>query len=153
MTEAPSSPSGQSITIGGLAERAGLPITTIRYYEKRGLLDPPGRVGGKRVYRPDVLMRLMVIRFCRIAGLTLEQIGDVVNDTSPGRRITKTIAAERVADIQSQVLQLQLAEQMLRAAIDCVCPSVEQCECGAMDDATGRMQAAGLGDAAPEING
>lgn len=143
-----------SLTIGQVAGLARIPITTIRYYEKRGLLASPPRVGGRRLYRPDVLMRLMVIRFCRVAGLTLDEIRTVVDDDSRGRSTTKRIAADRIEAIDEQQRQLDLARLMLAATIECVCPTVEVCHCGAMDDAVQRLRTAGLdteSDTGPRI--
>ncbi|MEM9134321.1 MAG: MerR family transcriptional regulator [Actinomycetota bacterium] len=142
-----------SLTIGRLAELARIPITTLRYYEKRGLLDEPPRVGGRRLYGPDVLMRLMVIRICRVAGFTLDEIRSVVDDASPGRATTKRIAAERIEAIDHQLTQLDLARSVLAATIDCRCPTVEECHCGAMDEPVERLQAAGLEPPTDEFTG
>ncbi|MEL7155247.1 MAG: MerR family transcriptional regulator [Actinomycetota bacterium] len=129
------------LSIGRVSELADVPITTLRYYEKRGLIDPPDRIGGQRRYRPEVLMRLMVIRFCRIAGLTLAEIATVVSDETPGRTATKAIAAARIETIDEQLAQLELAKLLLASSIRCRCESVESCRCGAMDHAVDRLLA------------
>lgn len=128
--------------IGRIAELSGTPITTLRYYERRGLIDPPARVGGKRRYGPEVLMRLMLIRFCRIAGLGLGEIGEVVGDGTPDRTTTKRIARERVAAIDAQIERLTLARDMMTAASVCTCPNVEQCTCGALGPVIDRVRTA-----------
>ncbi len=124
-----------SLTIGQLAGLSSTPITTLRYYERKGLLDPPERVSGQRRYDPAVLMRLMVIRFCKSAGLSLDEIGAVLRDHSPGRTVTKEIAAQRIAAIDEQVAELEIARMLMTSAISCRCQSVEECRCGAMDEA------------------
>ena len=83
---------GGTMSIGEVARRSDTPITTLRYYERRGLIDPPLRVAGQRRYVRSVLMWLMVIRFCRVAGLSLDDIAVVLGDRSPGRIDTKRVA-------------------------------------------------------------
>lgn len=128
-------------SIGTVADIADVPATTLRHYERIGLLDPPRREGGKRRYDESVLLRLMLIRFCRIAGLGLEEIREVVADDSPGRRRTKEIAAARVEAIDAQLAELQLARDMMRAAVVCTCARPDECTCGAIDHVVERVRA------------
>ncbi len=128
------------LSIGQLSAAADVPITTLRYYEKRGLLSPTARVGGQRRYQPGVIMRLMVIRFCQVAGLTLDEILVVLNDQSPDRTVTKDLAGNRIVAINHQIAQLEMAKLMLASAVRCHCPSVETCNCGAMDEATVQLR-------------
>ena len=58
------------LTIGQLAERAGLNTSHIRFYERVGVLPEPERVSGQRRYRPEVLHRLSIIDVAQRAGLT-----------------------------------------------------------------------------------
>jgi DNA-binding transcriptional MerR regulator len=66
------------LTIGEVAERTGLAPTTIRYYERIGLVPAPERVNGRRSYRPDELDRLRWIRLAQAADLTLAEIGELL---------------------------------------------------------------------------
>lgn len=137
------------LPIGRVAELSSVPVTTLRYYEKRGLLDPPERVGGQRRYGAAVMMRLMVIRFCQVAGLTLDEIRAVVNDRSPGRTTTRGIAVDRLVAIEAQIEQLEMAKLMLASSMRCRCPSVEDCRCGAMDSAVAEMRTIALAPTDP----
>jgi MerR family transcriptional regulator, redox-sensitive transcriptional activator SoxR len=121
-----------TFTIGQVARIAGLPITTLRYYERAGLIDPPSRSGGQRRYETGVFARLMLIRFCRIAGLTLDQIGIVIKDGTQNRKHTKELAQKRLAAIDHELSQLRLARQMMVAASQCLCAHMDSCQCGAM---------------------
>ncbi len=61
------------LTIGQLAKEAGVPISTVRYYEGRGLLEPEERTASRyRLYGPDALHRLRFIRAAQTSGFTLE---------------------------------------------------------------------------------
>lgn len=120
------------MSIGEVASVSDTPATTLRFYERRGLIDPPERVGGRRRYGPDVLARLMVIKFCSIAGLSLTDIERVINDRSPDRALTKQMAREQIALIDEQVAELELARRMMHAVTDCSCGHVEACSCGSL---------------------
>src|SRR5918911_5312656 len=64
--------------IGQVASRAGIRVSQIRYYEEIGLLPEPDRVSGQRRYDDTILRRLAVIDVAQRAGLTLEEIRDLV---------------------------------------------------------------------------
>jgi MerR family redox-sensitive transcriptional activator SoxR len=129
------------LTIGELASTTGIAATALRYYEQRGLLAPVIRVGGQRRYDSSSVARLMVITFCRFAGLSLDDIAAVVNDESPDRSTTKRIAARHVESIDEQIVRLRLARQMMQAAATCTCASPESCECGTMAPVIRRLRA------------
>src|SRR5690242_2988639 len=65
-------------TIGEVAARAGVATSTVRYYERRGLLTADERRSGQRRYRPESLRRLVFIGMLQDAGLSLEEIDGVL---------------------------------------------------------------------------
>jgi MerR family transcriptional regulator, copper efflux regulator len=68
------------LTIGQLAKTAGVNVQTVRYYERRNLLQPTGRkASGYRVYGDDVLKRLRFIKNAQALGFTLHEINDLLN--------------------------------------------------------------------------
>jgi MerR family redox-sensitive transcriptional activator SoxR len=62
------------MTIGEVAERAGVKPSAIRYYEKAGLLTPPARINGRRIYAPQAMHQLVIILFAKNTGFTLKEI-------------------------------------------------------------------------------
>lgn len=67
------------LSIGELARRAGVPASTVRHYERRGLLQPGGRTGGNyRLYGPAELARLRFIRAARASGFRLADVGELL---------------------------------------------------------------------------
>ncbi|MHB1592824.1 MAG: heavy metal-responsive transcriptional regulator [Streptosporangiaceae bacterium] len=111
--------------IGEVAGRAGVPAKTIRFWEDRRLLPPPGRTpGGYRDYGPDVVERLAFIRDAQAAGLTLEHIRQVLDIHDGGRppcvHVTGLIA-RRLGEVEARLADLarlrdQLAALAARAA-------------------------------------
>ena len=72
-------PKSVTMHIGGLAEKTGLSLRTIRHYDEVGLLEPTGRtVGGFRLYTQDDLARLMLIRRMKPLGFTLEEMTELL---------------------------------------------------------------------------
>lgn len=120
------------MTIGEVSQRSGTPITTLRYYESIGLIPPPQRRGGQRRYEASVLMRLMVIRFGKIAGLSVSDIALVLADTSPDRVAMKGVVQAHIETIDAQMVRLALARRMLVATMACSCADVAACTCGAL---------------------
>lgn len=69
-----------SLTIGAVARRARVPLDTIRYYERRGLLPPPPRSsGGYRQYSTDAVRRVTFIKRAQALGFTLEEIAELLD--------------------------------------------------------------------------
>ncbi|MEL6982209.1 MAG: MerR family transcriptional regulator, partial [Actinomycetota bacterium] len=109
-------PNDELLRIGQVVELSGTPATTIRYYEQLGLLVAATRVGGQRRFHASVIATLMVIRFCRVAGLSLEDVAIVLDDRSPGRASTRDVAARQIERIDAQMAELALARSMMVAA-------------------------------------
>ncbi|MDH3679889.1 MAG: heavy metal-responsive transcriptional regulator [Acidimicrobiia bacterium] len=108
--------------IGEVAERCGLPARTIRFYERRGLLPEPEReANGYRRYDPTVVDRVGFIRNAQAAGLTLTEIGNVLNirdaGTAPCAHVTDLLETKH-ADLRDQIARLRDLERDLRALIE-----------------------------------
>lgn len=111
--------------IGEVAGRSGVPAKTIRFWEDRHLLQPPARTpAGYRDYGPAVLERLAFIRHSQAAGLTLEQIRQVLDIRDGGEPPCVHVArviARRLREVETRLAELarargQLAELAARAA-------------------------------------
>ncbi|RJP33583.1 MAG: heavy metal-responsive transcriptional regulator [Phycisphaerales bacterium] len=105
-------------TIGGLAKAAGVPTSTVRYYERRGLLRPQARSDGNyRLYSREALARLRFVRSAQTAGFTLSDITLLLRfrdgEAAPCRQVQDLIRA-RAARVAAQMQQLQEVEGMLR---------------------------------------
>lgn len=118
------------LTIGELARLAGRRASSIRYYERIGLLPEPMRSGGQRRYSRDCLKVLAVIEIAKNAGLSLEQIKAVLAADPAGRTPVaelRRVAAVRLPEIAAQLERARHAVQWLEKAAGCECPSLVEC--------------------------
>lgn len=107
-----------SLTIGELARAGGVGVETIRYYQRRELLDTPAKDAastGMRRYGADDLRRLRFIRAAQAAGFTLEQIDELLSlDASQDRARARNLASERVAALTAKIADLVAARDALQ---------------------------------------
>ena len=105
----------QSLTIGKLASAAGVGVETIRFYQRKGLLETPTRDGGIRRYGSDDLKRLRFIRQAQGAGFTLEQIRELLElDSTSDRARAHALASARVAALDHKIADLQRTRDALQ---------------------------------------
>lgn len=103
--------------IGQLAEATGVSPSTLRFYERRGLLPAPGRTpSGYRAYPPGAVDRVAFIRRAQTCGLTLAHIGEILavrdDGTAPCRHLTELVDA-RLVDIDRRISDLVRARAEL----------------------------------------
>jgi MerR family mercuric resistance operon transcriptional regulator len=105
----------QSLTIGKLAAAGGVGVETIRYYQRRGLLETPTRDREIRRYGSDDLRRLRFIRQAQSAGFTLEEIKELLDlDASEDRPRAQELAKARVKALDEKIEELGRARDALR---------------------------------------
>lgn len=119
------------LTIGEVARRSGVPASTLRYYDEVGVLPAPVRRGGQRRYDPAALGRLEVVRLCKAASFTLDEIHVLLADDAPGRPDSRALAEAKLAEIDAQVATLARAREIVEWGLRCTCPSLDACTCGA----------------------
>ena len=119
------------LTIGQVAERAGLNTSHIRFYERTGVLPQPERVSGQRRYRQEVLHRLSIIAVAQRAGLTLEEIAPLTgpeNRSADTGRHIRMLAEEKLPHIDALIARAEAVKHWLQVARSCDCASVDVCE-------------------------
>ena len=108
--------------IGELADAAGLPSQTIRFYERRGLLPEPVRgANGYRIYDESTLTRLNFVRTAQAAGLTLAEIGSVIDLRDDGNVPCTHVASlidSKLADVRARISDLTILEAELKDLIE-----------------------------------
>lgn len=106
------------MTIGHAADAAGIAATTLRYYERQGILEPDGRTGkGYRLYAAESLQRLAFIRSARSVGFTLDDIRELLRlDGEKSCRAVRTMIERRLADVDHRLSELERVRSTLSSA-------------------------------------
>jgi MerR family mercuric resistance operon transcriptional regulator len=108
-------------TIGQVARAAGVPTSTVRFYERSRLLRPDGRTEGNyRLYGPAALERLRFIRAAQANGFALEDVAALLSlrdgTTAPCKEV-QTLVEQRLTDLEKRVKQLRHLRAVLRASL------------------------------------
>jgi MerR family redox-sensitive transcriptional activator SoxR len=116
------------LRIGEVADRAGVNTSLIRYYERVGLLPPPERVSGQRRYDASVLRRLAVIDVAQRAGLSLHEIGGLLEiGTDPLSERLQDLAQRKLPEIEALIERAERVRAWLTTATGCGCQGVDEC--------------------------
>lgn len=121
------------MTIGQLSETTGVPASTIRYYERIGLLPEPVRVSGKRRYSPDAVHRLAALRLAQACGFRLDEMRQLLHGfgaslASRRRAGWRTLAGQKRAELDAQMARLRAMRRLVDRVVECRC--VEMSDCG-----------------------
>lgn len=119
------------LTIGTVAERAGLAVSAIRYYEDKGLITSERTAGGQRRYRRDVLRRLAFIQAAQRVGLSLDAIGAALAtlpaDVGPSGQEWRRLSSSWRPLLDERIRLLERLRDQLEECIGCGCLSLERC--------------------------
>jgi len=123
---------GTGLRPGEVAERAGVNVQTLRYYERRGLIAEPVRsVGGHRTYPADTVALVGVIKGAQRLGFTLDEVADLL-ETSRNRHRTadlKQRAIDKIAEIDRKMADLARIRTALTEVVEAECDSLDHCTC------------------------
>lgn len=112
--------------IGEVAKLTGMPASTLRYYEEKGLITSTGRDGLRRRFGPRVLDRLAVIALGRAAGFSLDEIAAMFTREG-GLAIDRIELVAKADELDRTVKRLQAVSNGLRHAAVCQAPSHLEC--------------------------
>ena len=111
--------------ISQVSKQSGVPASTLRYYEEKGLIASNGRRGLKRTFDPDVFEKLGLIALGRAAGFTLDEIAAMMSPDGP--RIDRARLTEKADELDEKIRQLTVMRDGLRHASACRAPSHMEC--------------------------
>src|SRR3954469_3949378 len=118
--------SSQDLRIGDVAKRAGVNMSLIRYYERIGLLPAPERVSGQRRYDAAILRRLAVIDVAQRAGLSLDEIAELVHaGNAPMSAELRELAQRKLPEIDALIDRAQRVREWLETATGCGCQTID----------------------------
>lgn len=123
----------QLLAIGHVARQAGVPTSTIRYYERIGLLPPCQRHNGRRRYDASIFQQLSIIRLAQQAGFSIAEIQTLLHDfpaDAPPVQRWRALSRQKMVQIDQQMEQLQATKALLARTLDCRCASLDDCAAG-----------------------
>ncbi|BEV70912.1 MULTISPECIES: redox-sensitive transcriptional activator SoxR [unclassified Paludibacterium] len=120
------------LTIGQLAQRAGVASSALRYYESQGLLSSVRQAGGQRRFRRDALRRVAFIRAAQQVGLSLQDIAAALASLPDGKTPDASdwsrLSAAWQPMLQARIDALCRLRDQLSRCIGCGCLSLERCQ-------------------------
>lgn len=114
------------LDIGKVSKLSGLPASTLRFYEEKGLIQSVGRNGLRRTFDPDVIEQLEFIALGRAAGFSLEEI--IPMFSVDGRyQVDRDLLKAKADELDSQIRRMKAIRDGLRHAAECDAPSHSEC--------------------------
>jgi DNA-binding transcriptional MerR regulator len=117
---------GFFMDIAEVAKKAGVPASTLRFYEEKGLIASIGRPGLRRRFSPAVLDQLALIALGRAAGFSLDDIGSMFSAGGQAS-IDRRMLAAKADEIDETIKRLKMMSKGLRHAAVCPAPSHSEC--------------------------
>ena len=128
-------------TIGELADQTGIPPSRIRYYEKVGVLPPAARTeAGYRLYSGDAVARIELLRRGKLLGLTLSEIGQLLQAADDGccdavDPLLEQLLRENLAEVDERIEEIQALRRTIAATLERIdAPRDTQASIGCLDD-------------------
>ncbi len=127
-----------SWSVGKVAARCGVKVSTLHFYEEKGLISSWRNEGNQRRYPKEVLRRISVIKAAQKVGISLEEIKTALS-ALPGNRTPDTqdwevLAVEWRKDLDAKIAYLERLRDSLTGCIGCGCLSMKNCPIYNADD-------------------
>lgn len=122
------------MTIGQVAQAAGVAPSAIRYYESVGVIAAPTRKNGVRNYNADAVNDLKVLRFYRESGIPIQGLASIakhLQGSTPRRDVWVSVLRTRIHELEREIESAKISKAALEAAIACRCTG-EAARCAVM---------------------
>ncbi|MFG3442881.1 redox-sensitive transcriptional activator SoxR [Nonomuraea sp. NPDC047897] len=121
----------RELTVGQLAERSGVAVSALHFYEAKGLITSRRTAGNQRRYTRDTLRRVAFVRLAQRLGIPLKTIRDALStlpeERTPTRDDWARLSAAWRAELDDRIEQLQRLRDDLTDCIGCGCLSLDRC--------------------------
>ncbi len=121
----------KALTVGQVAQRAGVSVATLHFYESKGLIESWRNSGNQRRYNREVLRRIAVIRVAQRTGLSLESIKQALSSLprghAPSTEDWRKLSKRWRADLTDRIERLTRLRDQLDGCIGCGCLSIDAC--------------------------
>ena len=133
--------SGQSLTVGQVAKRSGVAVSTLHFYEAKGLIEGWRSAGNQRRYARGILRRIAIVRIAQRAGIPLSTIKEFLDRLPAG-----PVSAQQWTDLsrawhamlEERISGLMQLRDQLESCIGCGCLSLAECPLRNPDDTLAR---------------
>jgi MerR family redox-sensitive transcriptional activator SoxR len=120
-----------ALTVGEVAKRSGIPVSTLHFYEEKGLISSWRTDGNQRRYHRAVLRRVAIIKIAQRAGIPLNQIAeslaDLPQDHVPTEQDWKRFAHSWKVLLDERIANLHQMRDQITSCIGCGCLSLKEC--------------------------
>ena len=128
-------------TVGKVAKRCGVRVSTLHFYEEKGLIQSTRNAGNQRRYRKDVIRRVSVIKAAQKMGISLgsikEAFASLPNQRTPTQKDWEKLSKTWRAELNERIAYLERLRDSLTGCIGCGCLSMQNCPIYNPDDQLG----------------
>jgi len=128
-------------TVGTVAKRCGVRVSTLHFYEEKGLIQSSRNAGNQRRYRKDVIRRVSVIKAAQKMGISLasikEAFASLPNQRTPTQKDWEKLSRTWRAELNERIAYLERLRDSLTGCIGCGCLSMQNCPIYNPDDQLG----------------
>jgi MerR family redox-sensitive transcriptional activator SoxR len=119
------------LSVGEVALRSGVAVSTLHFYESKGLISSVRTEGNQRRFTPGVLRYIAIVKVAQRAGIALEEVRQALGEYRPEVRVTaaqwRAVASRWRRAMDERILQLQRLRDELDSCIGCGCLSLKDC--------------------------
>ncbi|MDB5821735.1 MAG: soxR [Herminiimonas sp.] len=134
----------QQLSVGQMSRRSGVPVSTLHFYESKGLLKPTRTQGNQRLYSRGMLRRIAIIKVAQRVGIPLAEIGQALaaipHDRKPTALEWAQVSASWAEALQQRIDMLLRLKNKLESCIGCGCLSLSECPLRNPEDNLGIKQ-------------
>ena len=128
----------RSLSVGRVASRCGVPVSTLHFYEKQGLIHASRTEGNQRRYGSDAIHRVSLIKAAQQLGISLKEISEVFAELppyqAPDKKAWGRLSARWKGRLEQRIAALERLRDRLTGCIGCGCLSMERCPIYNPDD-------------------
>ena len=131
------------LSVGQVAKRCGIKVSSVHFYESKGLIASSRNSGNQRRFAKEVLRRVSIIKAAQKMGISLREIGDAFSTLpkhkAPSKSDWQTLSSQWQEKLNQRILNLQKLRDSLTGCIGCGCLSMQRCPIYNQDDYLGKI--------------
>jgi len=127
-----------ALSVGQVAKRCDVKVSTLHFYEDKGLIHSTRNAGNQRRYRKDVLRRVSLIKAAQKMGITLEEVRQALeklpDNRTPNQKDWQKLASAWKKELNARIAYLEKMRDYMTGCIGCGCLSMTRCPIYNADD-------------------